>query len=235
MVIAALFLGFLGSLHCVGMCGPIVLLLPIGGKKKFTQLSMVISYHLGRLATYTMLGVLFGFIGSRIQLFGFQQQLSILLGVIILLVVLTPTILKRYWPIKKNIYTALIRLKSYMGIYIKTKTTGAMFVLGILNGLLPCGLVYIAIFGALASSTVLNGGLYMFLFGVGTVPLLSTVVFVGGFLKEVTRKKLVRFTPFFAAIMGVLFLLRGLGLGIPYVSPSTQVTIKTIDAKHSCY
>jgi len=97
--------------------------------------------------------------------------------------------------------------------------------IGFLNGFLPCGLVYIAVFGAIAAGNIAQGSLYMVLFGAGTIPLMTTAVYFSGFLKGNRKQKIQKLIPVFVVLMGTLFILRGLGLGIPYISPKPVLEV----------
>ena len=107
--------------------------------------------------------------------------------------------------------------------------------IGYLNGLLPCGLVYMAIFGALATGNAWEGSLYMALFGLGTVPLMTTAIYLGNFLTKTIKQRVLKLIPAFVVVIGLLFIIRGLGLGIPYLSPSNMVTVEQASAAHSCH
>ncbi len=235
MLLSALIFGLLGSFHCVGMCGPIAFLLPIDRKNKTKRVLQLLSYHFGRLLTYGVLGFIFGLVGTSLNLFGFQQQLSIIIGILMIVVILMPTQVFNKYNFSKSIYRAVSKVKSAMGAELKKKTPGTFFTIGYLNGLLPCGLVYMAIFGALASGNAWNGSLYMFVFGLGTVPLMTTAIYVGNFLKGTAKKRILKAIPVFVFFIGVLFILRGLGLGIKYISPSEMVTVEEVSADNSCH
>lgn len=218
MFYSALIFGLLGSFHCIGMCGPIAFMLPVDRKNKAKQVLQIISYHLGRLFTYSLIGLLFGFLGKGFYFFGFQQQLSIIVGALMILSIVLPSTFKRY-NFSKSIHKLMIKVKSSLGKELQKKENNTFFTIGFLNGLLPCGLVYMAVFGAVATGNVLSGSLYMFLFGLGTVPLMTTVVYLGNFTSGLLRKRIQQIIPYVVVFMGILFMLRGLGLGIPYISP----------------
>lgn len=235
MLWSALIFGLLGSFHCVGMCGPIAFILPVDRKnpvKRFFQLS---SYHAGRIFTYGVIGLIFGVVGKGLNLFGFQQNLSIIIGVLMITVILIPSRFFAKYSITKPIYKLVGKVKSNMGAALKKKDPATFFTIGYLNGLLPCGLVYMAVFGALASGDALQGGLYMAIFGLGTIPLMTTAIYLGNFLKGTIKQRIVKAIPVFVVIIGVLFILRGMGLGIPYISPSENVRIEKIAAQHACH
>lgn len=219
MLWSALLIGLAGSLHCVGMCGPIALILPINRHNSWVATAQIALYHAGRLVTYSLMGLLFGFFGKGLFLSGLQQSLSIWIGVLLLLYLILKYFIKLKMPVSHGYNRFLMRLQSVMAPYIKSQKPGATFVMGFLNGWLPCGMVYVALFGALGSGHPAQGVLYMMFFGLGTIPLMSLVAWLGN-RKALLKVRWQRVLPVFILLMGVFFLLRGLGLGIPYVSPS---------------
>jgi hypothetical protein len=231
MLISAFVLGLLGSFHCVGMCGPIAFMLPVDRSNAFKKASQITIYHFGRLLAYSVIGVIFGLLGKSFYLFGFQQQLSIAIGVLMILVVLIPQKTFNKYNFSKPIYKVLSKIKSALGTALKRKTTDTFLTIGFLNGFLPCGLVYMAVFAAIAGGNALNGGLYMAVFGLGTIPLMTTAIYFSQFLKGTARQKIQKAIPVFVVLIGALFILRGLGLGIPYLSPAPvfDVVLNTID------
>lgn len=235
MLWSALIFGLLGSFHCVGMCGPIAFMLPVDRKNPVKRGFQVLSYHAGRILTYSVLGIVFGMVGKSLNLFGIQQQLSIIIGVLMIVVILIPTKLFNRYNFSKPLYRLVGKVKSSMGTALKKKDPGTFFTIGYLNGLLPCGLVYMAIFGALASGGAWEGSLYMAVFGLGTIPLMTTAIYLGNFLKGKAKQRIVKAIPVLVVIIGALFILRGLGLGIPYVSPSDMVSVEKVAAQHLCH
>lgn len=235
MLWSAFIFGLLGSFHCVGMCGPIAFLLPLDRKSRPKRVLQIISYHAGRLFTYGSIGLLFGFVGQRFHLFGIQQQLSIAIGAGMIALILIPSKVLNRYNFSRPLYTAVAKVKSAMGTAIKKKDPGTFFTIGLLNGLLPCGLVYMAVFGALASGGVGEGALYMVLFGAGTIPLMTSAIYLGNFLKGQAKQRILKAIPVFVIVIGLLFILRGLGLGIKYISPSEMVTVEQVDAAQSCH
>ena len=220
MLVSAFILGLLGSFHCVGMCGPIAFMLPVDRSntvKKITQISI---YHFGRLLAYSIIGLVFGLIGKSLYIFGFQQQLSIIIGVLMILVVLIPQQTFNKYNFSKPIYRLISKVKSALGSAMKKKTMDTFLTIGFLNGFLPCGLVYMALFAAIAGGNALNGILYMAVFGLGTIPLMTTAIYFSQFLKGKARQRIQKAIPVFVILIGALFILRGLGLGIPYLSPA---------------
>ncbi|MDT8415810.1 MAG: sulfite exporter TauE/SafE family protein [Flavobacteriaceae bacterium] len=221
MLWSGFLLGFLGSLHCLGMCGPIALMLPISRSNTGLAFVQIMQYHLGRIFTYALFGILFGFFGKGLALAGLQQNLSIWLGILFLSYLLFTYLLKFKTPTWHAYNKVLMFLQARMSQFFKSKKPGATFVMGVLNGFLPCGMVYMALFGSMAMASLELGMMYMMLFGLGTVPLMSLAAYMGrkpGFLKIRWQRVL----PVMIFVFGVYFLLRGLGLGIPYVSPAVQ-------------
>ena len=218
-IIAGLIIGFVGSFHCIGMCGPIALALPVPDSNNFKFYTGRIIYNLGRIISYAVMGVLFGFIGEKLVLSGFQQVLSISLGILILIVVIIPQRYRNKLLAINFIQKFLTPLKKSIGSLFKRKSLSSFVSIGFLNGFLPCGFVYAGIAGAVSTGSAFNGMLFMILFGLGTFPAMFAVSISGKFIKLNLRKKLSRLTPVFAVFLAVLFIMRGMNLGIPYISP----------------
>ncbi len=227
-ILAAFVVGLVGSFHCIGMCGPIAIALPVPKSSNLSFFTGRILYNLGRVATYSFLGAVLGLLGGRIALAGAQQIISIILGVIIIIAVLLPQKYKNYF-IQHPIVQKLAQpLKANIGVLFKKGTFSALFLIGILNGFLPCGLVYVALAGAIASGDGISGAAVMILFGLGTVPAMFAATVLGKFINVGIRTKIKKAVPVLAIILGVIFILRGMNLGIPYLSPKlsahTQVS-----------
>jgi sulfite exporter TauE/SafE len=231
MLYTAFILGLLGSFHCIGMCGPIAFALPLDRSSKSKMLFQTFLYHIGRLLTYSLIGVLFGLIGRGLFLSGIQQRLSILMGIIMIASVTIPVKVFNRFQITKPLYKVVGTVKQQLGLYLNKKSNKSIFLIGFFNGFLPCGLVYMALIGAVASSNILLGASYMFLFGIGTIPMMTLAVYAGNILKLSLRNKIQKAIPVFVVIIGLLFILRGLGLGIPYISPSDTKLIISTNAK----
>jgi len=219
MLATAFILGLLGSFHCVGMCGPIAFLLPVDRSNSWIKVSQIGIYHFARILAYSLLGLVFGIIGKSLNLFGIQQQLSIAIGIIMILLVLIPQKRLSKYNLSQPVFRLISKVKSALGRQLKKKTSKTFFSIGFLNGFLPCGLVYVAIFGAIASGSIAGGGLYMAAFGLGTVPLMTGAIYLGNFLGVQARQKIRQLIPVLVILIGILFILRGIGLGIPYISP----------------
>ena len=233
MWISALLLGLLGSFHCIGMCGPIAFLLPVDRSNSWKRGLQIFLYHFGRVFTYAIIGALFGFLGKNLSIFGIQQHLSIAIGVLMILLVLLPKKILSQFNVTKPIYGLISKMKSALGKELKKKTPETFFTIGFLNGFLPCGLVYMAVFASIAMGNVWQGSLYMALFGIGTIPLMTAAIYLGNVITGTVKKRIRKSIPVFIILFGCLFILRGLGLGIPYLSPKPMVT--QVEAKHSCH
>lgn len=220
MLWTGLVLGLAGSFHCIGMCGPIAFILPVDRSSKSKLFFQIFLYHFGRLLSYSLIGLLFGFLGKGLYLAGFQQRLSILMGVVMILLVLVPASILNKYNFSKPLYRVISKVKQKLGIYLNKKSNKALFSIGFFNGFLPCGLVYMALIGSISMGNPVQGSLYMMLFGLGTIPLMTAAVLLGNFVNLSIRTKIQKAIPVFVVIIGLLFILRGLGLGIPYISPS---------------
>ncbi len=219
MLLSALILGLMGSLHCVGMCGPIAFMLPVDRSNSFKKFGQIFLYHFGRLLAYGSIGLVFGLLGKGLYVFGMQQSLSIAIGILMIVIVLIPYRTFNKYNLSKPIYKVISEVKNRLGQELKKKSPDTFLTIGFLNGFLPCGLVYMALFGAIAMGSSLEGGLYMILFGLGTIPLMTATVYFSALLKGAAKQKVQKLIPVFVVMIGVLFILRGLGLGIPYLSP----------------
>ena len=219
MLFSAIILGLMGSLHCVGMCGPIAFMLPVDRSNNYKKIVQIFIYHFGRLMAYGLIGLVFGMLGKGLYVFGMQQKLSIGIGIIMILAVLIPYKTINQYNGSKPIYKIISKFKNRLGKELKKKSPDTFLTIGFLNGFLPCGLVYMALFGAIAMGNAAQGSLYMILFGLGTIPLMTSAIYFTGFLKGSMRRQIQRFIPVFVVVIGVLFIIRGMGLGIPYLSP----------------
>jgi hypothetical protein len=207
-LISALSLGFLGSFHCLGMCGPIALSLPVvdGDARHFYFGRLM--YQLGRVTMYMLLGVIAGLIGISFQLKGLQSDLSIFSGIIIILVVLflNDKLLSK---VNGRLVKMSFRIKSVIGNYIKKKSFTAMFVVGLANGILPCGFVYLAMAGAISYGGITNAALYMLLFGLGTLPLMYIVAVSQNIFSPKVKLSINKLSPFIAIALALLLIHRG--------------------------
>lgn len=222
LILTAISLGLLGSFHCIGMCGPIALALPVHHYSAQKKYLAILLYNIGRIFTYTSLGLLFGLLGQSFFLGGFQQVLSVGIGVLLLLSVLAMQTNWIHLPNLGFIYTLINKVKLELGNLFNKKGLHFLFLIGILNGLLPCGLVYLGIAGAAATGNYLKGAEFMMYFGIGTIPVMYAVAFMGQFITIKYRNYIRKSMPLLVAVMAVLLIVRGLNLGIPYLSPQFE-------------
>lgn len=220
MIFTAFVFGLISSLHCIGMCGPIAMMLPVDRNNSAKKALQILTYHLGRLTAYATIGFLFGLVGKGLFLAGIQQELSLFIGIMMILIILIPERTFAKYNFSKPLYGLISFVKTTLGNQFKNRSYSSLFTIGLLNGFLPCGMVYVALFGAIAMQSVGYGIVYMILFGLGTVPMMSSVVYVNSFLTISFRSKIQKIIPYVTILLGILFIFRGLGLGIPYISPS---------------
>ena len=213
---SALILGLAGSLHCAGMCGPLMVALSGARRQQGRLVRSQVVHQLGRLAAYMLLGLAFGMAGKALVFAGFQRWVSLGLGVAVLAV----WGLGRWLPLSAAPIRAVSYLKSALGRRLHRPGWASQLMLGGLNGLLPCGLVYVACAGAAATGGLLSGASYMLVFGLGTVPMMLTIGLGGSWLQRVTRFRIQQVMPTCVVALSLLLILRGLALGIPYLSPS---------------
>ncbi len=224
LILTALTLGFLGSFHCVGMCGPIALALPLDRSSSLSKYSGALIYNLGRVFTYALLGGFFGLVGESFVIAGYQQTVSITLGVAILIMVLLPNQVFSRFKITGFIYSNIAKLKQQLALLFQKSSLSSLFFIGTLNGLLPCGLVYLGVAGAIAAGNSLNGAIFMATFGLGTLPAMFSLALLGNVISINFRNKIKKIIPLFVIVMAVLLILRGMNLGIPYVSPELSAS-----------
>ncbi len=220
--ISALVLGMMGSFHCAGMCGPIAIALPLHGNTLSGKIFGGSLYNLGRTCTYGIMGAIFGLLGQGVQLLGFQQKVSVIMGGLMIISVLFPALFRNQYSMSKSWFSLVARLKSTIGKMFSIRSYSSLFFIGMLNGLLPCGLVYMAIAGAIGTGEVVSGTLYMVLFGLGTIPMLLGISLAGNMMSLAIRSRINKLIPVLVVIVGIFFILRGLSLGIPYLSPPKE-------------
>lgn len=223
LLFVALMIGVVGSFHCVGMCGPLALALPLRNNSFTAKFTGAFIYNAGRIVTYSVFGLIFGLIGQTAALFGFQQWLSIITGAVILLFIIIPKKYKIQSTASNYATGFFARIRLELGRLFTQKNNSSLFVIGLLNGLLPCGLVYMAVAGAIAAGDIGKSILFMAAFGLGTLPIMWSIAFFGNYVGVSLRQKIRRAYPYMMAVMACLLILRGMGLGIPYISPEMKV------------
>lgn len=210
----ALLLGFAGSLHCVGMCGPLLLALPLDAAGKRQVVRQMLVYHSGRILTYAALGVLFGLVGQGLAIAGFQKILSISAGIFMLGMAFMAWRFERLVTALPGFGAFSQWVKTSIGKMLRSNPNSSTFSMGLLNGLLPCGMVYAALAGAIATTGGAEGGLFMGVFGLGTLPLLLVVSVFRGSFSSSMRQKIRVAQPILIGIVGLLLLQRGLNLDL---------------------
>ena len=219
-LLVAFSIGFFGSLHCLGMCGPIAMALPFGREVGIRRFTGNYIYQVGRITTYFAIGLLAGIVGKGFSLAGLQQPFSIFMGGLMILITIIPSISHKIG----STHLAgrwLIKVKNKLGPLFKKKNFKSYYVAGLLNGLLPCGLIYIAVMGSMSMQGPISGGLFMLFFGLGTFPMMYIIPLLPILLGSQFKKSFKRVVPVFVVALGILLVVRGLGLDIPYLSPNT--------------
>ena len=229
----AFIMGLAGSLHCIGMCGPLALSLPVSHDNNLSRISGGLIYNSGRILSYTSMGLIVGSLGKLIIATRWQSNLSIALGLIILLYLLFS---KKYFLRKSpfgHFSTAIalgkpfMLLRQQLGKLFQSKNPSSLLFIGVLNGFLPCGLIYLALTSSIITANPVNGGMFMLFFGLGTFPMMFAAVLMGNYLNQSLRQKIHEAVPVLLFFMAVLLILRGMNLGIPFISPE----LSTADPK----
>lgn len=217
MIYTALLLGFFGSFHCIGMCGPVAFSLPSPSSNWFKSR---LFYNLGRIQTYLLLGLMVGLAGKTFALSLSQQALSVVSGGLIFLFFISWVFGIHFFTWNRSLQKLSSWVKQQMSFYLKKRTLFSFFLIGMANGLLPCGLVYLALAGALATGHIIEGAFYMSLFGLGTFPAMLATSLAGNLLQRSFRTLIYKkMLPLLTLTFALLLILRGLNLGIPYLSP----------------
>jgi hypothetical protein len=221
VVLNGLVLGLASSLHCVGMCGPVAMAIPVNRTNSFTILSGVLQYNFGRIVSYSWLGFIIGSIGITIETFGFLQWVSIIAGCFMIVYAW-----RKYLAVHISFGGSKFGLQGFIskniGKVIGSDIPFKLSLLGMLNGLLPCGMVYIGLINALVAGSPLKSTYAMAAFGTGT---LATMIIVGFAVNKMgmqLRNKLTNIVPYMLTLVGILIILRGLNLDIPYISPNIE-------------
>ncbi|MBS1651036.1 MAG: sulfite exporter TauE/SafE family protein [Bacteroidetes bacterium] len=215
LIISAIILGIANSFHCGAMCGPIISILNLKSNYKNASIWF---YHAGRIYTYVLLGMLTGAIGFTIDLTGFSAYLSIISGVLFLITVLVHfNIFKIQF--KSSKVLTYVKLKISNHLYKKTNLS--KFITGMFNGLLPCGVLYMALAASLSAGTFAKSGVFMFFFGISTLPSLFFINEIKNALLKISGVKFQKHLPLIFISISFVLIIRGSGLGIPYVSPKS--------------
>ncbi len=214
-------MGLLGSIHCAVMCGPLLLAVQAGQQITWKTTFNKLLYQFGRILTYGLLGLLLGLIGNVASIQGWQQGFSLVTGIILFGIGLFYMFGKSSSKLASIQTKAIQPFARFMSKWLYRP--GGSFVAGILNGILPCGMVYMALASAVNADSLSNSFVFMLLFGLGTLPLLLLFSFAGNFPKRIFKKGFTTVLPILFLVMGAWFILRGANLDIPYLSPLLQV------------
>ncbi len=215
MLWTAFMIGLMGSLHCVGMCGPIAMALPYQKQSKFALLASTSAYNIGRVITYSLLGLIIGLLGKGVFIAGLQQALSIGAGIVLLIIAIFAIEVESKLLSLKFVHRIYGKLQKLLRRYLAKSGYQALFVTGLLNGLLPCGLVYFALIGALTSGTsIMDSVLFMALFGFGTFPFMMAAALAGNFISIKLRNRIKKLYPILLVLFAVLLIVRGLNFHV---------------------
>lgn len=228
-IILGLAMGFMGSMHCIGMCGPLVMSIHKSGGSRKPHVYYQFVYHIGKIISYVLIGILFGGVGQTFHLFLSQQKLSILVGISFILFFVWNKINIR--SLSSTFSSKILPLTRFFSLLIQEKSALKMLFTGIGNGFLPCGFVYAAAAASIATGHVSDSILFMIGFGIGTIPALTSVIYFYRFLSEKAKIFFNHIYTYLLVIVGILLILRGLNLGIPYISPAYDTEKEEV---HSC-
>lgn len=206
----AFALGLTGSLHCVGMCGPLMLAMGAGN-----GLPSALAYQTGRIGVYLLLGALLGGLGLGMQLWNAQSTVALVSGgmlVTFAVLRLDPGKLLARQPWFARFQ---LRLRSVASTFAAQGGLRAKLILGACNGLLPCGLVYLAVIAAANAGSPGKGAAFMLAFGLGTLPLLLGSLLLGRRIVRLGPDRLAAITPYVIGLAGLLLLWRGWTAYVP--------------------
>lgn len=231
LILAGGGIGLLSSFHCVGMCGPLALSMPVMHLPRWLQPFAILSYHLGRVASYAMLGMIFGLAGRPFFMAGWQQFFSILLGSTMLLLAVQYYFFNREWQPSWILYLQR-KVQGLMTRFLQSGKMYSYWMLGMANALLPCGMVYVALAGAMAAGSMQGSVVFMMSFGGATLPAMLLLGWAGLRMDLTVRRQIRKLMPFFVGAVAVVLILRGMNLGIPFISP---VLPSVLEQAASCH
>jgi uncharacterized protein len=216
MMYLAISIGFLGSIHCIGMCGPLAMgVSSFYPQSRWIQFSKMLSYNMGRIGTYAFLGLLLGIIGKALIMTEVQKFVSILSGVFLIVLFLLSLDTEQFLSKFQGYKNYLKRYNQWFAQMMNQFKTVPPFILGAINGLLPCGLVYLAMLGAMTSGGIEQGVLFMSLFGLGTLPAMMITVLFGRELLNLSNLRLRRLIPWLQMCLGIYLIYRGIVVDMP--------------------
>ena len=214
------------------MCGPIAFILPINRSSIITKTVGLSAYNIGRVLTYCLLGLMVGLFGEGLRFAGVSQTISIVLGVLLLFTVLISkkvfnvSFLGKYFIRFNNV------LKSKLGTTLKKRSVPALFITGSLNGLIPCGAVFIALQAALLQPSIEQSALFMTIYGLGTIPMMFSIAYLSNSMSGIIKNKVTKIMPVITIVVALLLIVRGLNLDIPYISPAYDVQSNEMSCCH---
>lgn len=220
LFISAFSIGLLSSIHCVGMCGPLALALPLDRTSIHKTYLGIFIYHFGKTLAYITLGIIIGFFGKHLPLAFSQQRLSVFAGIFIIIFALYPLLFKKSNIIQSKVFMFMQPIQKALAKRIKTQRTSTLFSIGVLNGFLPCAMVYMALVGALTTGQMIDSVLFMLIFALGTLPAMMGLQILGASIGQKLRHKIQVYLPYMMVLIGLFFILRGMGLGIEFISPN---------------
>lgn len=229
LILSALGLGFATGFHCIGMCGPIALSMGLTKKQATNYYLQNLTYQFGRIFTYSLMGAILGVLGTGFQMAGFQKYLTIGVGILLVLMSVFSFGGKDFASKIPFFSKFLLKVKMQLGLLLQKADYRSRFTTGVLNGFLPCGMVYMALTASLAAGGIWQSTAFMALFGLGTLPFMFAAVVLGNLMTNAFRIKILKFVPVMMIVLGGLFILRGLEIGIPYLSPKAEV----LQVKHN--
>lgn len=232
-IFTGLSIGLLGSIHCIGMCGPLALSLPVDTANTRSTYFRIGAYNIGRASMYGVLGILVGSIGSTFNIWGMQRWLSIVAGTLLLVFIAF-----NFKPFLRIPQLEIIQVhlrQTLSSVLQNANQPGAFFTIGMLNALLPCGLVYVGLTASLATGQPLAAGVLMASFGFATMPAMILLMAFRNRIPWQWRLKLNKGIPYLVSVMAILLILRGMNLGIPYISPMMTMDTLTMPSCHETH
>jgi sulfite exporter TauE/SafE len=221
MLTTALILGFAGSLHCAGMCSPLAFAVTNKG-----GIANKILYNLGRIFMYSLLGAVVSSLGVVLPVY-VQYIISITLGVALLIIGITGS------NFKVPFLTPLIRvtnfIKNQFSKFLQQKRYGSVFMMGLLNGILPCGLTFLALTACITLNGPLGGFIFMAAFGAGTLPVMLGLISVIPFFAKYFRFNVAKLSVAMQLVAGCLLIVRVL-----LVDPGAHQPVTGLDQITIC-
>ena len=207
MLWAAFTLGLAGSWHCVGMCGPIAMVVP--GAKGKNRIYAILLYHSGKILSYALIGSLFGLFGLFLGSLKIQSVVTISVGILMVLIAFLPVILNRLEQKGFVLFSSYFRFKQKLSRLLDKDKVEFAFYIGLLNGFIPCGMVYMAALAALTQASVTDSILFMVLFGLGTAPFISLLIFFANYLRSKIQKRAVMLRTAVLFLVGLFMVWKG--------------------------